>query len=244
MSVELNTIYELFRKKYPYPTICPNRSLTCGFGYVERYRYIDGKQIWGYPGIHKGLDFGKGDGDRSLFTPFNFNRSRYKEEWKDGELYGYGTNVYMYQDVLQFRLKYCHMWPNEIEIREELENRKPLDADVYIGPQGSAGNSTGRHLHLEVESWDPQDNVVESMFLEYILDVQYGKDAHKNLSEEYIIEITKNFDKVKKEKWSDKKILDEYESLLSKYKITFLNTFKMEINKNTTLYNVNALWNV
>lgn len=211
---------------------------TSKFGFTSRYVWDNKKMIWGYPGIHWGVDLVAGKD--ILISFLDFDRSEY-HDYKNKL---WGTDVLLFHR-LGFRVRICHMYPNEILILNELKSKLKIPINTNIGRTGSYGNSTGRHAHIEVEAWGYTGkwlNTCEA--LDFILYRRYGKETIIGYSEKEIIKLTR---KCKKSKtWPESLCLSNYEKICDKKKIVFMNKYKLVrlVGKNkkpTTLYNAELL---
>lgn len=224
----------------------PGAVFTNGFGLTERYKVIDGKVVWGYPGIHKGIDRGasekKGQGKMNpIFVPFDAGSSGFKD-WAGR---AWGSDVYLFS-AHNFRVRISHMYPDTIKVMDKLMSGYALRAKTYIGPMGGYGFSTGDHSHTEIESWGFNGEWLDSCsLLDLILEEKHGKinvDAPISLNE--IVKVYRNCGETKS--WEATKILKDYENVLKEKKIVFLNKYKMVVsngrNKATTLYSSRSLF--
>jgi len=207
---------------------------TTKFGYTA----YAGKD-WDLPGIHKGTDRGRGE----IICPFDFPKSGFRD-WNDK---WWGSDIYLYHP-LGFRFRICHMYPDKIKIMDKLKNRSPINADEDIGPTGNYGNSFGAHSHTEPESWGINGEWLETcLALDYILFLKYHDSSFIEFTYINVLEIARKECKGVKD-WTDKMILDDYDRLLRKKSIVFLNKYKMVIacrnGKLTTLYNSRAVFNM
>jgi hypothetical protein len=223
---------------------------TCEFGLVERYKTIKDRTIWGYPGIHSGIDRGHltkyNKEMRKITVPFDFVRGGIVENDKL-----YGTQVFLYHKF-GFRIFVAHMYPDEILIKDRLAKGFPIYKDTELGDAGSNGFSTGIHTHTEVEAWgDPW--VEECDFLEELLLEKYGAGVKNTFSNSQAIERYKSIaadwsekaigDEIKT--WSSDTILTDFKALKKLKNVVFINDYKIKKSINgkiSTFYNSNKLF--
>jgi len=223
---------------------------TCEFGLVERYKIIDDKTIWGYPGIHSGVDRGhltsKNKEMRKITIPFDFSRGGIVENDKL-----YGTQVLLYHKF-GFRVFIAHMYPDEILIKDRLAKGFPIYKDTILGDAGSNGFSTGRHTHTEIEAWG--DTWVEECdFLEELLLEKYGNKIKETFTEDEVVNRYKAIAEDWSEKsigdevktWSNDTIIKDYKALINSKNVSFINDYKIKKLSNgrvSTFYNSNKLF--
>lgn len=224
---------------------------TCEFGLVERYKVIEDRTVWGYPGIHSGIDRGrfnsKGGEIRKITVPFDFTRGGLIENDKL-----YGTQVLFYHKF-GFRMFIAHMYPDEILIKDRLSSGLPLYKDTPLGDAGSAGFSTGRHTHTEIEAWG--ENWTEGCeFLEQVLLEKYGDAVNYSFTDDKIYERYMEIANDKSEtgvgsiisKWTKRQIMEDYTSMLKQKAVVFINDYKIKkLSSNgrvSTFYSSNKLF--
>jgi len=224
----------------------PRASFTCDFGLTERYKITNDKVVWGYPGIHKGIDRGgspkvsKKGIPNPIFSPFHFGSSGYKD-WQGRFT---GTDVYLYHKY-GFRIKIGHMFPDEIDILDKLTSGIAIKAGEWIGPIGSYGFSTAAHSHVEIESWGFKGEWLSSCgVLDIILKEKYGSKVDKELNTEEIVSIYDSCEFT--EGWPQEEIIRDYQDLNLAKGIVFINKYKLVVRdkkwRDTTLYSTKALF--
>ncbi len=220
----------------------PGAVFTSEFGLTERYKVINDKVVWGYPGIHKGIDRGGSrleNRKNPIYCPFDFGSSGYKD-WKGRYV---GTDVYLYSKY-GFRLRVCHMWPDEIKTLDQLTSGYAVSAGTLLGPIGSCGFSTAAHSHVEVESWGFNGEWVETCeVLDEVLLEKFGSVANQDITHNEIMEIYGNCEHTKD--WDSRKRLTDYKQILVVKNIAFVNQYKLQVRyrgKTTTLYSTRALF--
>ena len=99
------------------------------------------------PDFHYGVDLG---------TPFGTPVSAMKrgEVVFAGEMRGYGL-VVMVQHGPRLRTVYAHL--SELLVRQG----DVVQGGQVIAKSGSSGNSTGAHLHFEIQRWGREEDPVE-----------------------------------------------------------------------------------
>jgi murein DD-endopeptidase MepM/ murein hydrolase activator NlpD len=227
----------------------PGAIFTSAFGIdSNRYKQIDGKIVWGYPGEHLGVDRAGGltktiNGEKIngvVICPFNFGSSGFV----DYGGHGYGSIVYLYHKM-GFCLRICHMFPNEILIKDELQKGYAIKMGTVIGPNGTYGFSTGRHTHVEIEAWGYHGNWLnETPVLDILLDNKYGEAARQPFTDEEVCEIYKSSEKAKD--WHDANMIDNFKGIMkiigaywaNKHKIVFKDNY----GRLTTFYNSQSLF--
>jgi murein DD-endopeptidase MepM/ murein hydrolase activator NlpD len=224
----------------------PGAIFTCDFGLTERYKIIRGEMVWGYPGIHRGVDRGRSsihsDGHLNpIFCPIDAYTSGFKD-WQ-GRIYG--TDVYFYHRA-GFRIKVSHMYPDKIEILDKLTSGYSIKSGEYVGPIGSYGMSTGDHSHTEIESWGIGGQWLESCdILDQFLRLKYV-DADVYITDEQIINLYYSCPMIDVQQgWTIKNIKDDFSNLMISKNITFLNRYKLQMRSKgriTTLYNSHTLF--
>jgi len=196
----------------------PNAPFTCGFGLVERYREIEGRIIWGFPGIHGAEDRG---GNQSIYSPFDFGKTGFY----DYKGRGYGSVILLYHR-LGFRVLIAHCFPEDIDILRELQMSYAIERETKIANPGDYGFSTGTHTHVEVEAWGYDGEWLETNeVLDWILYAKYEEKALSPLDQGEIIELSSNDGM---EYWLDgDQKLKEYQRMCQEKRIIFLNPYKM-----------------
>lgn len=210
----------------------PGAVFTCDFGFTERYKVIDGKVVWGYPGIHRGVDRGSGSIDfkkkpNPIFVPFNVGSSGFAD-WGGR---GYGTDVLLYHKA-GFRVRICHMYPDDIQIKNSLMSGYALEAGTWIGPAGSCGMSTGDHTHVEIEAWGFNGEWLDVCpVLELVLYEKYGeKKTNTEFTDEEISKIYSSSEHAKD--WNGLRVKEDFAKIRKDKRIVFLNKYKM-VTKDT-----------
>lgn len=237
--------YNRFIKKYSDIVFRPGAAFTSYFGLTERYIYENGRQIWGFPGIHKGVDRG---GSRleynniknGIFSPFDFYKSGCFN-W-DGK--GYGFDIFLYHKT-GFRVRICHCYPEDVNILPLLKKKENITMETFIGLIGSNGNSTAPHTHTEIEAWNLKKWVEDCQILEWLLYEKYGEKSLMTYNKDEIVEICKHIKKSKS--WDPDPTIDFYNNMLKSKRVVFLNDYKMITQDSkkrlSTLYNSKALFN-
>jgi murein DD-endopeptidase MepM/ murein hydrolase activator NlpD len=209
--------------------IFPGSHKTCDFGFTRRYKGYGDNQEWGYPGIHKGVDFA---GGKELFTPISFGKSDYQYF---GDEY-YGTFV-KFLHRAGFMMRIAHMRPETIKILPQLKAKESIPEGTLIGPPGDFGNSTGPHLHLEFEAWGYTGKwLVSCSILDATLYKKYGNQYIYELSEEEILSVYKKCEKT--DTWKSEDCLKDFQNIRKEKNIFVINKFKIVflINKKLTTY--------
>jgi hypothetical protein len=224
----------------------PGAKVTSNFGLdSDRYKIINGKMVWGYPGLHLAIDRAGGTSYKGqkdgIFCPLNFEHSAFFD-WKGKD---WGSDVLLYHKS-GFRLRICHMFPEEIAIMDRLTKGFPMYQDTYIGPAGTYGMSTGRHTHVEIEAWG-STWTKECDDLETILRVKYSEEEVNSVyTDEEIHDIYKSAEQTKD--WKEKDMMKDYEKIIKSKNISFLNKYKARHidnkNRESTLYNSMLLFNM
>lgn len=209
----------------------PNTKITSKFGFTNRYKIFEKRDkddnlikdkngkpeyeiIWGYPGIHPGIDHA---GDNDVIAPFGFGRSSFQ----DLKGIGYGSILSLFHN-LNFVIRICHMYPDELAISKS----GPVKKNTYIGGAGSYGFSTGRHTHSECEAWGYKGKWFETcQVLDEFLKYKYGKDINKPLTRQDILLVYNNSEHTKK--WNAKKCFSDYNNIIVNKKIEFINKYKI-----------------
>lgn len=217
----------------------PGAWTSSEFGLSDRYKIINGKTVWGYPGIHRGVDrvgAVKIDGKTDyVWVPFDFGSSGF-HDWNG---YSFGSDVLLYHR-LGFRLRVCHMFPDQIEILNQLKNGYAIKANTAIGPAGTYGFSTGNHTHVEIESWGFQGEWLDTCeVLDWILVEKFGAGkACNQFTNNEVFEIYSKCEFTKD--WNEEAILKDYKEILKQKGIIFINPYKAiyqdEYKRRTTLY--------
>lgn len=218
----------------------PGATFTSAFGLTERYKVIDEKVIWGYPGIHKGVDRARAISIKvekskkrdPVFVPFDFGSSGFV----DYKGHGYGSIIYLYHQF-GFCIRICHMFPDEITIKDQLMKGYALKTRDYIGPAGTYGFSTGNHTHVEIESWGFEGQWLEKCeMLDLLLEEKYGSEVHNNFTKDNIVEIYKSCPETNS--WNDDKCIKDFEKIKKIKNIEFINEFKIvyKLKKGLTTY--------
>jgi len=219
----------------------PGAQFTDPFGLTERYKTINEKTVWGYPGIHTGTDRGTSTAlingiNNPVVSPFFFFRSNFLDD--GGSMYGTVCSLFHEKG---FVMKICHMYPNKILVLANLKNNLPVSEGQLIGSAGDYGFSYGVHTHTDIESYNKNKNDYEetSQFLDAILEIKYGDDATKEYNDEEIFQLYAQCSMTKD--WKEDEILKDYKEIrnyrgvlfLNKYKYTFKN---YSLNKTYTRY--------
>lgn len=215
----------------------PGASYTDVFGLTDRYKKIDGKYVWGYPGIHTGTDRGRSQKTinevaNPVIVPFDTVSSSIFDD--GGKMYG--TIVSLFHEE-GFVIRICHMYPNEIELYDDLKNNRKLKAGTLLGPAGQYGMSQGIHTHTDVESYYNNNYTKTSPILDALLYMKYGENSLKEISNEEIVSIYKICDKTKD--WNEEKIINDYNKEVKAWRgILFLNKYKYVVKD----YNNNVVY--
>jgi len=207
----------------------PGAIFTSLFGLCNRYKVIDGKVIWDYPGIHKGVDragatrvkVGKNYVNDPIYVPFNFGSSGFTD-------YGghdYGSIVYMYHKF-GFTIRVCHMFPDDILIKDNLMKGYALKSKEVIGPAGTYGFSTGNHTHVEVEAWGFNGEwLVKCDMLEVLLEEKYGVKVFEQFTKDEVVNIYKDCPETNS--WNGDKCLKDFKQIKKDKNIDFINRYKI-----------------
>jgi len=227
----------------------PQAKFTSHFGITQRWRNVNGEVMWGYPRWHDGVDRSKRHtiswyDQYSMYAPITAERSGYiSETAASGNVYGGQILLYSKYD---FRIRICHVFDNEVDIIKNLQAGYAIPKNTYLSVVGNSGMSTGRHSHVEIESWGFHGEHAESSdLLEEILCEQF-EDANDPSSEDEIIALYRegsnlDSDEMQTSNWSDAEILKDYKDLLKQGNIVFANKYKMQkigqrTKKISTLY--------
>ena len=220
----------------------PGAQFTSLFGLGERYRIIDGKQYWGWPGIHDGVDRG-GSGvlhqghQNGIFAPFNFSCSWFVDyNGKD-----YGSMVFLYHDA-GFVVKIAHMYPEKIAIMPLLKEKKPIPMGTFIGTIGSNGNSTAPHSHTEIEAWSLTGWAETCPILDEILFLKFDAEASHAFNGMDVVSVYRKINKT--QTWNNSAI-EDFDRLCAEKQIIYINEYKYIKTKtkgSTTLYSSKALF--
>lgn len=221
----------------------PGASFTNDFGLTERYKIINGKAVWGYPGLHRGNDR---SGARTkklrdpVICPFNFGSSGYIDH--KGRYTG--TDCLFYHRF-NFRLKVGHMFPDEIEIKDKLMAGYSIKQGTHVGKAGTYGFSTGDHTHTEIESWGYNGEWAETCeMLDLLLLEKYGDEVKNSISSEEIIKVYNDCPKTKS--WKIERIFEDFSEIKKVKKILFLNKHKLiykdHKDRMSTRYNSESLF--
>lgn len=102
---------------------------------------------WEEPRNHRGLDIATPDPGNNLYSMCNGTLIR-----KDYDTGGYGNYIIMKDDTTKMGFLYAHM-------REQspLNVGDKITIGQYVGHEGTTGNSTGIHLHIEMQDLTDHD---------------------------------------------------------------------------------------
>jgi len=202
----------------------PGASTTDLFGLTDRYKKINNEYVWGYPGIHTGVDRGVSsktidDTKNPVIVPFNTSSSCIFDD--GGKMYGTIISLFHQEG---FVIRICHMRPQEIKVFNELKNLKPLKAGTLIGPAGDYGMTFGIHTHTDVESYFNNNFTETSPFLDAILEIKYGDKVKQELSNEEVFDVYKSCKNTKD--WDEEQVFKDYKEVRNWRGISFLNKYK------------------
>ena len=122
-------------------TIAPFAGWKVNFQYEPQGGGRYGRQIGFNGGRHYGIDFG-GRSGQTIRTPHGGTVVR--SGWSN---YGGGNQVEIYNKALDKTFTFMHMLGNL-----PLKAGQKVQAGTAVGRMGSTGNSTGTHLHFQVNS--------------------------------------------------------------------------------------------
>lgn len=226
----------------------PEAKCSGVFGLTRRFQSNEKGEIeWGWPGLHDGVDLYGGELSEikdAILCPFDFSHSGYRD-WKGR---WWGTDVYLYH-VLGFRMRISHMYPDEIQILDQLTAGYPVEQGMLIGRAGSCGDSTGRHTHTEIEAWGfAGEWITDCNACDHILSEKYGRRSTTQYTDEEIWEIYDACEHTKD--LVEASIMDNYKTVLTSRndgrEVVFLNHHKMQLrdsnNRITTLYSSQSLF--
>ncbi len=190
--------------------------ITSRFGLVTGYeKKEDGSYDWSTIRHHTGVDRSWGE-DGSVYSPFYFNRSEFHEYGSD---HIYGSLIRLFNDEYGFEMRIVHMHPKkdiDSTAYHLFLNSSSIEKNTYLGKCGTYGSaSSGEHTHTEIISQSEDNEIFNS-----ILYRKYGKPIYNNYTEHYVINLYKSKEKFKN--YSNKEILDTYNSLIQKRRVVGL----------------------
>ena len=106
--------------------------------------------------VHTGIDLISKSGDREVRA---IKGGIYCGKFWDA--YGYG-NYCVVENYDKIRTLYCHL-----KSVEEIQNGAEIDEGQLLGIEGTTGNSTGIHLHLEIRE-DPYTGKFHKNIADYL----------------------------------------------------------------------------
>jgi murein DD-endopeptidase MepM/ murein hydrolase activator NlpD len=212
----------------------PGASSSDPFGLTERYKIVNGQNIWGYPGIHSGTDRGKSsilieNTPNPVISPFDFVSSSIMDD--GGRMYG--TVVSLVHES-GFVIKICHMRPEEIKVLSLLQSKKSISKGTLIGSANMYGYSFGIHTHTEIESYSGNNYTNSSAFLDAILEIKYPHDYNIELNTKDVIDIYKKCEKTIN--WKEDKCISDYKDIRRNKGILFLNKYKYILNNGSYMF--------